>query len=395
MCISRFHKVIICILIVSFACILAGSIDTIRSQIIGATENPKLSLLTGFLFCLICLLITWKTFIWIDHLNEKGCLAFSLIVLLLMTGLFVVVSLSARVSQYADSIDVMDTAFYLRNHMEVSEELPYIRYVSSFGYNFPVILFESFLIKTLSSLGFQDVEIVLDRLNLVVLMTAVILTWFIVKETRGIKAAAKTALICLMNPYLYLTVNWTYTMTYSLPIMMGILYTLLQLKKAKTISKGIILAVVEGLLIGGGILIRITTIFPLIAAVMIWFPSLFRETVRIREKRIVQLICILLVAIIAVLLVNIQADRRLGKIKSQNMPLLFWTMMGSHGDGRWNDEDLEAMMTIQNPEDRAKFALEQTLNNYAELGIDGTINFWREKLDTSWSNGGFFIGRLL
>ena len=140
------------------------------------------------------------------------------------------ISFSARVTQLVDSIDVMDMAFYLRKHAEATEELPYIRYVGSFGNNYPVIFFESFLIKVLTWLGFHDVENVLNHLNVAVLMTANIFTWLIVKETQGIKAAAKTAILCLLNPYLYLLVNWTYTMTYSLPIMMGILYIMLRKK---------------------------------------------------------------------------------------------------------------------------------------------------------------------
>lgn len=386
--VNRFYRIIICLLVIGFICVLAGSIDSIRSQTIGISNNPNLNLLIGLTFCLISLLIIWKIFHWLDMLSEKGCLFFSIAILALMTGIFALVSFSARVSQFVDSIDVLDTAFYLRNHPEATEELPYIKYVGSFGNNYPVILFESFLIKILSGLGAHDIGDILNHLNILVLMIAVFLTWLIMKETRGIKAAAKTVTIFLMNPSLYLLVNWTYSMTYSLPIMMGILYIVLRLKRVKTKAGGMALAFVEGMLTGGGFLIRATTVFPLIAVGIIWLPSFIRKG--INKRRIIQIVCFLLAAVLMITLVNIQVEKRFGKIKSRNLPLSFWTMLGSHGDGAWNDADLDKVMLIDNPENRMKFALEQTMDNYAVLGIDGTLDLWYNKIATCWTDGGFF-----
>ena len=391
MIINRFHKTIICLLIICFICVLIGSINIIRSQTIGTTNNPNQSLLVGIAICLLCFLFIWKSFRWLNSLNEKNCYLFSLIIMLLMAGVMIAISFSARVTQFVDSIDVMDTAFYLRSHAEVTEELPYIRYVGSFGNNYPIILFESFLIRVLTWLRFQDIENVLNHLNVVVLMTAVVLTWLIVKETRGIRTAAKTIVICLLNPYLYLMVNWTYSMTYSLPIMMGSLYIALRLKKVRTTCCGIVLAFTEGILIGSGFLIRPTAVFPLIAAGIVWLPSFFRNIRQnLNSKRLVQFLCILAAIIFVVTFVNIRIDRKFGKIKHLNMPLSFWLLLGSHGDGAWNDADLDAVMAIQNPEDRAKFALDKARDNYIALGIDGTFSLWYNKMITAWADGTFF-----
>ena len=391
MAINKFQKVIVCLVLICFACILVGSVDMIRSQTIGVSNNVNLSILTGFAICLTCFLFVWKCFSWLDTLSEKRCFWFSLVVLILMTGVFIAVSFSARVSQYADSIDVLDTAFYLRNHLEVTEELPYIKYVGSFGNNYPVILFESFLIKILSWAGVQDIEMAMAHLNVVVLLAAVVFTWLIVKETKGIRAAAKTAVLCLLNPYFYLLVDWTYSMTYSLPVMMGILYVVLRLKKTKTTTGGIALALTEGALIGGGFMVRPTAVFPLIAVAMVYFPSFVRNIrKKINKRMVIQLFCILFAAVLVITFINIQVDRRFGKIKSLNMPLTFWLMMGSHGEGNWDSADLDAMMNIPDPEDRTKYALDQTLQNYIALGLDGTLDLWYRKLVGSWENGGFF-----
>lgn len=389
--INRLHKTIIYLLIICFVCVFVGSIDVVRSQNIGLLNNTNLSLLTGFTICLLCFLLVWKIYRLLDALSEKGCFWFSIIVLIFIAGIFTVVSFSARVTQFSDAFDVIDTAFYLRKHVEATEELPYIQFVESFGNNYPVILFESFMIKILAWMGFQDIGIVLTHLNIIVLVVAIVLTWLIVKETRGVKAAAKTAVLCLLNPYLYLIVNWTYSMTYSLPIMMGILYIALRLKKVKTTAGGVALALTEGLLIGGGFLIRPTTVFLLIAAGIVWFPSLFSNIrKKLNRRRIIQILCIVFAAVLVIALVNIQVDRRFGRIKPRNLPLSFWTLLGSHDDGIWNGADFSAVRKAQDSEDIAKYALDQTVSNYRRQGVDGTLNLWYRKLVNTWADGGFF-----
>ena len=386
--VNRFYKTILVLLIICFACVAVGAFDMIRSQTIGSNNHVNRTLLIGLAFCVTAFLLIRKSFRWLDTLNERGCFFVSLAGLLLAAGLLAAFSFSARMSQFVDSIDVMDTAFYLRKHAEATEDLPFIRYVGSFGNNYPTILFESFLIKILTGLGVRACEMVLDHLNVVFLWAAVALAWLIVRETGGLKAAAKTTVLFLLNPFFYLLVTWTYSMTYSLPMMMGVLYLALRLKKSKSTAGGILMALGEGLLAGGGFLIRATTVFPLIAAVLVWFPSVIRH--RIIKKRVIQVLCFLFAMILVLVFVNIQVDRKFGKIRHMNMPLSFWLLLGSHGDGSWNDADLDAVMAVRDPADRSGFALEQAWQNYSQAGLDGLLDLWNRKMNVTWTNGGFF-----
>ena len=270
--INKLHRIIIVLLLVCFICVFSGLVTSIGFQRIGIANDTGFSLLIGFSFCLLVFLLIAKCFQLVDLLSEKACLIISLLILTLIAGVFTLVSFSARVTQFSDSLDVMDSALYLSKHGELSENLPYIKYVGCFGNNYPQILIQSYLIKKLIQLGVQDVENVLNHLNVIVLVAAIIVTWLIVKETRGIRAATKTVFICLLNPYLYLIVNWTYTMTYSMPIMMGMLYVVLHMKGKKLALGGVVLALFEGVLIGVGFLIRPTSIFPLIVAIIVWQP---------------------------------------------------------------------------------------------------------------------------
>ena len=386
--INKFHKLIICLLLVFFACIITGAITYISFQRIGITNDTRFSLFLGFSFCLLLFLLTVKIFRWVDLLNEKTSLLLSIIILALIACIFIFVSFSARVTQFVDSLDVMDSALYLSKNGNLAEDLPYIKYVESFGNNYPQILLQTFLVKILIHLGFQDIESVLNHLNVIILVVVIVLTWLIVRETRGIKAATKTACICLLNPYLYLIVNWTYSMTYSMPIMMGMLYVALRLKGNNTTLGGTLLALLEGLLIGVGFLIRPTSVFPLIATIIVWLPLYLKR--RISKNRIVQFLCMLVSMIIIMTSIIIRTDRRFSNIKPRNLPLTFWLMMGSHDEGVWNDTDFDAVRSIPNSAERTQFALDQMVKNYEKQGVDGIGNLWFKKLNTLWSDGGFF-----
>lgn len=386
--ISKFHRIIIFSLFVCFICVCVGSIDVIRSQTIGVTNNTNRTLLFGFTFCLMAFLLVWKCFYWLDNLSVRGCALFSVIVFILMAGIMVAISFCARVMQFSDAYDVMDTALFLKDNAEVSADLPYIKYVGSFGNNYPVILFQEVLLKILSWLNVQNCEIFLTHLNILFILSAVVLTWLIVKETRGVRIAAKTGFVCLLNPYFYLIVNWTYSMTFSLPIMMGILYFALLLKKTKKTINGVFFSLIEGLLVGIGFLIRPTTVFPLIAAVIVWLPFTIRR--KISKQFVIQCICLLFVLVLVFSIGNAKVNSRFGSIQHLNMPLSFWLLMGSHENGVWNESDLNKMMTLQDSADKSQFGFDQTIKNYTNMGIDGTINHWYKKLITAWADGGFF-----
>lgn len=385
---NRFHRSIIAILLICFLCVMMGSVDIIRSQVIGTKNNTNRTLLLGFAICLLIILFVGKSFRWINTLNEKGCYLFSLIVFLLMMGVMITVSFSARVMQFIDSFDVMDTAFFLRKNAEVTDDLPYIKYVGSFGNNYPVILFQSFLLKIIQRLGIQNSEVFLTHLNVLVILSAVFFTWMTVRKAWGLKFAAKTAVVILLNPYFYLMVNWTYSMTYSLPIMMGILYVALCLKKTNTRQKGVMLALLEGLLLGMGFLIRPTTLFPLIAFILVSIPSFIKH--RLNHEKIIRIICVLLTMVLVFTFVNIHVNKRFGSIRQLSMPLSFWLLMGSHGNGIWNEKDLDAMLAIHDTSEKTEYARDQTMKNYAALGIDGILDHWFRKITTAWADGGFF-----
>ncbi len=66
--------------------------------------------------------------------------------------------------------------------------------------------------------------------------------------------------------YFYLMVHWIYSMSFSLAVMMGIIYIGIKLIKIENKSGGIVISLFGGMLTAFGFMIRPTNVFPLIAA---------------------------------------------------------------------------------------------------------------------------------
>ena len=118
------------------------------------------------------------------------------------------------------------------------------------------------------SLGITDVLFPLYIANVMAILLAVVLLYMIVKEMLGIRAANKTLLLCTLNPIYYGLTFWSYTTTFSLPVMMGVMLFAIRCYKAKKIWSEILFAVGEGLLLVLGYEIRPTAIFPFVAIVL-------------------------------------------------------------------------------------------------------------------------------
>ncbi len=69
-------------------------------------------------------------------------------------------------------------------------------------------------------------------------------------------------------------------------------------------------------------------------------------------------------------------------------------MMGSHGKGVYNEADDKFTLTL--PDDKkGPVTREKTIQNYRNLGIEGTAKLWLKKTATTWGDGWFQMSRRL
>ena len=156
--------------------------------------------------------------------------------------------------------------------------------------------------------------------------------WLILKECVGIRAANKALILCTFNPIYYCLVFWIYSLTFSLPVMMGIVYVAIRIYKCIDIKKKeVLLEIFLGILIVVGYELRPTNVFPVIAMVLALPLVLSKHHVlkKILRSGIVALIA----AVVLSVTVSTVKDRYFGEIQDQNYPILYWISMGSHGSG--------------------------------------------------------------
>ena len=105
-------------------------------------------------------------------------------------------------------------------------------------------------------------------MNLVFLDTAAVLFLLTVsaykKRTPG--SFVRILFLLLCNPFLYIGVSYYYTITLSMPFVMGILYLYVRFLRKKEKHPYVIL-VILGLVVGFGYLLRATTMIPFIAVI--------------------------------------------------------------------------------------------------------------------------------
>ena len=167
-----------------------------------------------------------------------------------------------------DSYDDLDTAAWIASHGAVDVDNYHIKYMGAFSNNYTLTLIFAVILKVLPFLQMSGILMVLTLMNAVAILVAIFLMWLILKECVGIRAANKALILCTFNPIYYCLVFWIYSLTFSLPFMMGIVYVAIRIYKCIDIKKEVLLEIFLGILIVVGYELRPTNVFPVIAMVL-------------------------------------------------------------------------------------------------------------------------------
>ena len=76
-------------------------------------------------------------------------------------------------------------------------------------------------------------------------------------------------------------------------------------------------------------------------------------------------------------------------VSDGNYPITHWLMMGSHGDGMYNTEDDRFTFSLETAKEKQEATWSQTVANYKEAGMAGTLKLFVKKMIINWSDGYF------
>lgn len=298
--------------------------------------------LLSVVFAVLLFLTFYFAFRLIDGLDKNKIFVLTAVLFSVFLGLEAVSIIFLKSSAYTDSFRCIDTAisFIQDENLTVDETHKHYNYFSMYSNNnfFVMVLYLFFKI-----VGIKEPVLSVKILNAFLMLLSVILTWICVKVLKGERTAVKLLSLCVFNPCFYVAIHWCYTLTFSLPIMSATVVAFLYFQKAKSLTKKIILAGVEGLLTTVGFLLRPTSVFPMIAIIFVsLFKLKFNKT--FLRKFGVCFLSFILTLCLSFSCISAYSNKRFKTNPEDAFPVTHWVMMGLSETGCYNSRDVRMTM---------------------------------------------------
>lgn len=351
--------------------------------------SPQILMIAIVFLCIQLFLLIMGIFRYIDktYTQKKKQYFIALFIFILMFLICFILFCNIHPKPNTDSFDCLDEAMYLYKYGKVTSDNYHIRLMSIYGNNYLLVLIYKWIFQFFMFSGLTNFLEPLYILNILLVLLSVFITWLIINDCFGIQKANKTLILCALNPLYYCIIFWLYSMTLSLPIMMGIIYISIKLYKSEKLVNNLLYSIILGLLVILGYEIRPTSVFPFIAIIIVGIVYIIKYKL-FKKFFFVTMILILIIGFMKIS-INNEKNKYFGEISSNNYPIFFWTSMGSHGSGDLltQQEDRKIADSFPSYKEKKHALKERTIVNYKKLGLIGTVNLWSDKIVKTWSDG--------
>lgn len=261
----------------------------------------------------------------------------------------------------------------------------YSSYFSYYGNNYFAVLLVRKLYYLMYDVGGSDPYKFLFWINSLCIIISVILTWMSARLIVGARKACMVLLLIVINPVFYGITFWAYTLTMSMPIMMGIVYLGVCFIKCRNKLINILTGAGMGILTVAGYYLRPTAVFPLIALVIVGICHFRCNRIHIRKLVLtggVFLIC----AGISYMYVSSRISAYTTDT-SRNLPVTHWVMMGLKDDGQFDGEDEKFSMSFASKEEAKEANIQVICERVSDMGPLGLVRHCLKKLTVTWCDG--------
>ena len=393
---TKFEKSILALTLLMSGYILFGSFINLSKLTIADEKYKTLIFVSALFFLLSFTLFLRKAFRLIDSLSKKKQLILSVSLFALQFVIAFLLFANIDYRPNTDSLTDIDTGWFLCKN-SIDDTFSHIRWIKTIPNNYLLILIFKGLAGIYNSLGLTSITAYLWVINYLFLFSGIVLTYLCALELSdiggGYPLANKILLLIVFNPLYYYLTFWVYSSSMSVPILMGICYVLLKLFHEERPIKKCILGFILGVLIVLGYFIRVTSVFPVIAYVLIRVLDYFFAGSKGRKKAGGLLYAALVVAIIFIGIKGLNAviAGTFSEYQKDNIPITRLIYVGSHGDGTLSTEFEDTGFDYtrlfgQDAETRNKIYIEGTIYNYKKQGVIGTISLWAKKLTITFSD---------
>ena len=358
--------------------------DNVFTELFSSTVRLAFPVLLAVVIC-IFLSLLYNCF---ERFGRRQLIISACFLFVLMALIFVVILWNFRTVPYSDALNVQDTAMYFAatGQNTVSAAFPHADYFGRYANNYFLTITFSFLFRLFHKVGITDIYSPLLVITAAGVMTAAVFTFLIGAKIGGLKHGVKILTLCVLNPVYYILALWVYTNVLSIPFAMAVLYFGICIRQEKRRGRQALLCITEAVIGVIGYYVRATVVIGLIAlfiCAVLWTAG--------EKKRICRLLrCSVICAVIG--LVCFQAVSRLNEsyfssVSDNAFPITHWMMMGSHGSGKHNMDDVRFTKSFVTKEEKQEATLKKLKENYREYSVSGLAVFLFNKLIDSWSSG--------
>ena len=360
--------------------IVHGLVDYADASFLFQTQKkPVLALLC--LFMTVFLLLVFSVCRRLtENLTLRTAKLVSAVLLLLAFALQLYMLFYYRSSYLFDNAFVTGGASALAMDGQVAKEAVYYLSVYPNQNAYAVLTAVLWKLGTAAGISRAAMPLLLDCVNLVFLDTAAALFLLTVcaykKQTPG--SFVRILFLLLCNPFLYIGVSYYYTITLSMPFVMGILYLYVRFLRKKEKHPYVVLVILV-LVAALGYLLRATTMIPFIAvfACLLFFGQL--------QKRD------LLAVLVAVLCIaGISAGNRqyIGlDTKDTAFPLTHWVMMSMTSPGSHNEADETYTASFPTAAEKKAADRERLAEKLQAMTAGDLLALAHAKIENTWGRG--------
>ncbi|MBE5958673.1 MAG: hypothetical protein E7254_07420 [Lachnospiraceae bacterium] len=297
----------------------------------------------------------------------------------------IILLLNFDVNQITDAYIVNDTAKMLAQGItkKISANDTYFSLITN---NNLAIIIQMFIYK-ISSLFFDSYKsnIIIEIIDIICIDLSIFLSYKLVKRFFNARAAVLLLFINMLNPFTYLLILWSYSLVYSLPLTIGIIYVGALIFEEKSFKKNIVYSSIIGVLTVAGFFIRPTVVIPFIALIGLFVVNFKKENLNVKKYGAMTAAFILAFTVSFISakgLINVYFEET-----NRAYPLTHYLMMGLSEEGKITPNDVYYTSSFEDTKQMKDANIAQIKNRLSQMSPSDMARHILIKLKTTWSDG--------
>ncbi len=387
-----FNKVIILLTFLLTLTAFLGSLITIYSSeqhmlVSSSKRATKLTSVCIVLGCIVVITIFTFIFKFIDKLSDKklkiaSCIMF---VIFAVASAFVVINFQPTPTTDSFAVESEAMAIASGEQNGIGEDGGI--YFKAYTNNDFLTLLTALFFKICLSTGISNTILATILLSAFAVFLSQIFAYLAVRKLSGLKTACKYMALSTLQPILYLSIPWYYSLTICLPFMTSSLYFCICAYKAETNKKRILYGILFALVTVTGYYIRpvvmITAIACAICACMIFIikKGLFKRFAA------ASLCCVIVFTGSFLAIKEIISHYRLTDVENDVYPITNWLVMGLSDNGTISHDDMNYTNSFKTKQEKIDANLKEIKKRILQKGVPGLLKLYCKKQIINWSDG--------